>query len=64
MYGVILSGQEGTTPYFVREWERELDQVLTNNQIKKMIVLVYSTSISSKMQEISFYHDGIGPQLN
>lgn len=54
MYRVILSGQDGTVPYFVREWERELDQILRNTQIEKMIKLTYSTSISSRVQEMAY----------
>lgn len=54
MYSLILSTQKKTIPYFVREWERELNKVLSDEQIKKMIQSTYSTSISSYSQEMAY----------
>lgn len=29
MYKLILSGQKNTTPYFIKEWEKELGHIFT-----------------------------------
>lgn len=37
MYRLVLSGQYTLVPYFIREWERELNHTFTSLQIKKLI---------------------------
>lgn len=53
-YRMILGEQEKKPPYFMKEWERELGQVWTDKQINKMISLTFTTSISTKVQEMAY----------
>ena len=35
MYKLVLSQQKSTIPYFIRDWEKELNYTFTSVQIKK-----------------------------
>ena len=54
MYRLIQGSQQNKVPYFIREWERELNMRPSDQQIKKIIKSTYSTSISSHVQEMAY----------
>lgn len=54
MYKLMLSEQETTTPYFIKEWENELNCTFTPSQRKKLIEVTHSSSVSSSIQEMSY----------
>lgn len=54
MYRLVLSGQYTIAPYFIREWERELGCNFTPLHVKRLIKGTYSSSINSRIQEMSY----------
>lgn len=54
MYRLVFRKKRKTVPYFIRDWEGELKQGFTTAQIKELIDLTHSTSISSQVQEMSY----------
>lgn len=54
MYTLVLGTRKNIIPYYIREWEGELNHGFTPIPIKKLIDATYYTSTSSQIQEMSY----------
>lgn len=54
MYKLLLNINSTTTPYFIKEWERELGGRFSTLQVKRLFKTTHTSSISSHTQEMAY----------